>query len=184
MVKSNKKVGQLGITRRGLLKAAPATLGGTGLLAASGLLPSAGAQALTASHETPGFDALVRAQLDGTTIRCGFTPPILSEFFNIMEHACFRQAHSYSERFGVNWEWQRASPSGNFDSVEGQYNIIQNWIYLRTRRYLHLHSWKPVGHSKNLLGGGRKGRRHHPVQHASLAVANRRAEGCHVGWLP
>lgn len=128
MVKSNKKVGQLGITRRGLLKAAPATLGGTGLLAASGLLPSAGAQALTASHETPGFDALVRAQLDGTTIRCGFTPPILSEFFNIMEHACFRQAHSYSERFGVNWEWQRASPSGNFDSVEGQYNIIQNWI--------------------------------------------------------
>lgn len=128
MTEHKDKTRMTGITRRGLLRSSPAVLGGAALLNGSGLLPGAGAQALTASHSTPDHDALVRAQLEGRTIRCGFTPPILSEFFNIMEHACYRQAQDYSERFGVKWEWQRASPSGNFNSVEGQYNIIQNWI--------------------------------------------------------
>lgn len=117
-----------GLTRRGLLKAAPAAVGSSALLAGGGLLPGSMAQAAAGCLDTPEYDALVRAKVEGTTIRCGFTPPILSEFFNIMEHACFRQAQNYSERFGVKWEWQRASPSGNFNSVEGQYNIIQNWI--------------------------------------------------------
>ena len=128
MTKSSDTANRGAITRRGLLKSAPVAFGGAATLGGSSLLPGAAALALPGSHSTPEYDALIRKRVEGQTIRCGFTPPILSEFFNIMEHACFRQAQNYSERFGVNWEWQRASPSGNFNSVEGQYNIIQNWI--------------------------------------------------------
>lgn len=115
----------LKVSRRALLAGAPAAVGSaalavTGLSAAPAL-----AQAVLA---TDAYDAIVRAKVEGTTIRVGFTPPILSEFFDIMEHAAFQQARSYMDRFGVKWEWQRASPSGDFNSVEGQYNIIQNWI--------------------------------------------------------
>jgi ribose transport system substrate-binding protein len=117
-----------GLTRRSILASSSAAVGGAALLA-SGLLPNGRALAAApGDFKMPAYDALVRKKLEGKTLRCGFTPPILSEFFNIMEHACFQQAHAYSERFGIKWEWQRASPSGNFNSVEGQYNIIQNWI--------------------------------------------------------
>jgi ABC-type sugar transport system substrate-binding protein len=116
------------LTRRGLLKSAPAIVGGAALLGASGLLPNAQALAQDTGFSTPEYDAIVRKLVEGKVIKVGFTPPILSEFFDIMEHAAFRQAQNYTERFGVKWEWQRASPSGDFNSVEGQYNIIQNWI--------------------------------------------------------
>lgn len=126
--KDQEMQGAMALTRRGLLKSAPAIVGGAALLGASGLLPTAQALAQDAGFSTPDYDAIIRKMVEGKVIKVGFTPPILSEFFNIMEHAAFRQAQNYTERFGVQWEWQRASPSGDFNSVEGQYNIIQNWI--------------------------------------------------------
>jgi len=118
--------GRFSITRRGLLAAAPAGLGAAALLGSS-LAPVAAA-AQPVNLATPDYDAIIRAQIEGRVIKAGFTPPILSEFFDIMEHAAFQQAHAYTDRFGTGWEWARASPSGDFNSVEGQYNIIQNWI--------------------------------------------------------
>ena len=126
--KGQETQGTVALTRRGLLKSAPAIVGGAALLGAGGLLPAAQAMAQDAGFATPEYDAVIRKLVEGKVIKVGFTPPILSEFFDIMEHAAFRQAQNYTERFGVKWEWQRASPSGDFNSVEGQYNIIQNWI--------------------------------------------------------
>jgi ribose transport system substrate-binding protein len=116
-----------GVSRRGILKSTPLALGGAALLGAGGLLPGSAALAQS-TVDTADYDAIVRKSVEGKVIKVGFTPPILSEFFDIMEHAAFRQAQNYSTRFGVQWDWQRASPSGDFNSVEGQYNIIQNWI--------------------------------------------------------
>ena len=116
-----------GLTRRGLFKAAPAAVGAVAMLG-GGLLPASMANAQEGGMATPNYDAIIRKAVDGKVIKVGFTPPILSEFFDIMEHSAYRQAQNYAERFGVKWEWLRASPSGDFNSVEGQYNIIQNWI--------------------------------------------------------
>jgi len=116
------------LSRRGLLKGAPAAIAGAALITAGNVLTAAPAMAADGAFSTPDYDVIIRKAVEGKVIKVGFTPPILSEFFDIMEHAAYRQAQNYSDRFGVKWEWQRASPSGDFNSVEGQYNIIQNWI--------------------------------------------------------
>jgi ribose transport system substrate-binding protein len=74
------------------------------------------------------WDALVRKQAAGQTIKVGFTPPVLSEFFAEMEHACWQQMANYQERFGIKWGWARTAPAGNFDAVQEHFNIVQNWV--------------------------------------------------------
>ncbi|MGI9658686.1 MAG: sugar ABC transporter substrate-binding protein [Gaiellaceae bacterium] len=93
---------------------APAPAGGG---AASGLFPG-GAD----------FDAAMRARFEGQTVRVGWTPPVLSEFFDIMEHSAFWMLKEAEDRWGITWEWQRAGPSGDFDTVEEHFNIVQNWV--------------------------------------------------------
>lgn len=115
----------LSLTRRGLLRVAPAAAVGAATLASGFKATPAAADGI---FNTADYDAVIRKAVEGKEIKVGFTPPILSEFFDIMEHAAFQQAHNYMDRFGVKWHWERASPSGDFNSVEGQYNIIQNWI--------------------------------------------------------
>jgi ribose transport system substrate-binding protein len=72
------------------------------------------------------FDA-IKAEVKGRTLQVGWTPPILSEFFNQMESSAFRRMAAYEAAFGVHWRWQRASPTGNFNAVEQQVQIIQSW---------------------------------------------------------
>jgi ABC-type sugar transport system substrate-binding protein len=76
----------------------------------------------------PEYDALVKKITAGRTLKVGFTPPILSEFFDEMEHACWRKAAEYTERFGIRWRWERAAPAGNFNAIQEQVSIIQNWV--------------------------------------------------------
>jgi ABC-type sugar transport system substrate-binding protein len=73
------------------------------------------------------YDDAIRKQVAGRTLQLGFTPPILSEFFNQMEHAAFWRMNDLEKRFGVHWKWERASPTGNFNAVEQQVSIVQNW---------------------------------------------------------
>lgn len=113
--------------RRNILKGASALAGGVALWSSGAAIPTAGAVE-SGITGIPAYDEAIRKQVEGKTLRVGFTPPVLSEFFNVMEHACFRKANEYTERFGIKWDWERASPAGNFHAVEGQYNIIQNWI--------------------------------------------------------
>jgi ribose transport system substrate-binding protein len=74
------------------------------------------------------LDAAVRKVVEGKTVKVGFTPPVLSEFFAQMEHACWQQMANYEQRFGVKWEWARTAPAGNFDAVQEHFNIVQNWV--------------------------------------------------------
>jgi len=118
------------LSRRRVLKGISGAAGGTALWTLGGGFSAS--EAAEGTNPTiariPEYDAAIRKQVGGKTLTVGFTPPVLSEFFNVMEHACFRRAHEYTERFGIKWNWKRASPAGNFHAVEGQYNIIQNWI--------------------------------------------------------
>jgi ABC-type sugar transport system substrate-binding protein len=102
---------------------AAAAIAAAGSAFAGPLLPAAAAE----YAPTPEYDALVKKITAGRTLKVGFTPPILSEFFDEMEHACWRKAGEYTERFGVKWQWERAAPAGNFNAVQEQISIIQNW---------------------------------------------------------
>lgn len=77
---------------------------------------------------TPEFNDAVRAQLEGTTVRVGFSPPVLSEFFNQMEHAAFWAMNEIEQRFGVQWDWSKTAPTGDFETVQEHINIIENWV--------------------------------------------------------
>ena len=75
-----------------------------------------------------GLDEVIRRQAEGKTLRIGFTPPVLSEFFAEMEHGCWQQMKNYEDRFGIQWGWARTAPAGNFDAVQEHFNIVQNWV--------------------------------------------------------
>jgi ribose transport system substrate-binding protein len=119
------------VARRGFMKSAAATaaipsLAGAGLLAAGS--QTAAADAHSGGFSIPDYDKIIRAKANGRTLKIGFTPPVLSEFFDEIEHACFRKCHEYTERFGVNWSWHRAAPTGDFDTVEEHFGLIENWV--------------------------------------------------------
>jgi ABC-type sugar transport system substrate-binding protein len=127
-----------GSSRRSFL--ARAALIGGGALGSSALLGACSRKPLddTSSSENAagaggslaGSDAYfqaVKAQVKGRTLQVGWTPPILSEFFNQMEHAAFRRMADYEAAFGVHWKWQRAAPTGNFNAVEQQVQIVNSW---------------------------------------------------------
>lgn len=105
---------------------AAAALAAAGAAFSSALAPTVAAAAEMVPM--PDYDTQVRKIAKGRTLKVGFTPPILSEFFDEMEHACWRKAAEYTERFGVKWQWERAAPAGNFNAVQEQVSIIQNWI--------------------------------------------------------
>lgn len=100
-----------GCDRKALVSDSAATGGG------SGSLPGGGA-----------YQAAVSKLVKGRTLRVGWTPPVLSEFFNQMEHAAFRRMAQYEDAYGIKWTWQRASPTGNFNAVEQQVQIVQSWV--------------------------------------------------------
>lgn len=122
-----------GFTRAGLLGRG-AMLGGAivgGSALAGAFAGAAGAAGEAGSFTSyPGgsqFDAVARKMAAGRTLKVGFTPPILSEFFDEMEHAAFWRMAELEARYGVKWKWERASPRANFNAVEEQVNIVQNW---------------------------------------------------------
>lgn len=125
------------INRRDFLKvggiAAVAAAAGPTILAGCGD-DNSGSGAVTGGEGTtrllpggPEYDAAVRKKLEGTVVKCGFTPPVLSEFFDEMEHAAFWMLNELEERFGIQVQWERAAPSGDFETVEEHFNIVQNW---------------------------------------------------------
>lgn len=126
-----------GLTRAGLLgrgaKLGGAVVGGSAL--ASTFAGAAGAAGQASTFEQfPGgarYDAVAKRIAGGRTLKIGFTPPILSEFFNEMENAAFWRMAELEARYGVKFKWERAAPRANFNSVEEQVNIVQNWVTKR-----------------------------------------------------
>jgi len=73
------------------------------------------------------YQNAVTAIVNGRTLQLGFTPPILSEFFNQMENSAFQRMSELEKAFGVHWKWERSAPTGNFNAVEQQVRIVQTW---------------------------------------------------------
>ena len=127
-----------GVNRASFLKRSALVAGGAfggAALAACGGSSGGGPTVANAAAavEFPGdanYDKAVKATIGGRTIKIGFTPPIKSEFFDQMQHAALAQLNQYKQRFGVNFHWEFQAPSGNFNTVEETFNIIQNWVTL------------------------------------------------------
>ncbi len=119
------------VTRRSVMKGAAVAAAGAGIVAGgvtAGTRPAAADGHLSGGFAIPEYDAIIRSMAEGRTLKVGFTPPVLSEFFDEIEHACWRRCHEYTERFGVQWSWHRAAPTGDFDTVEEHFDLIQNWV--------------------------------------------------------
>jgi ABC-type sugar transport system substrate-binding protein len=111
----------------GAATAVPTVLSACG----SGEAATAASSAASTTTLFPGgadVDTAIAAKLKGKTVKVGFTPPVLSEFFNEMEMAAFWALKEFEDRFGINWVWERAAPSGNFETVQEHFNIVQNWV--------------------------------------------------------
>jgi ribose transport system substrate-binding protein len=125
--------GAYGLTRAALLGRG-AKMGGA-ILGASAIGGSFAGTALAGEADAsfpnypggPDFDAVAKRVVNGRTLKVGFTPPILSEFFDEMEHAAWWRMAELEKRYGLKWEWERAAPRANFNAVEEQVNIVQNW---------------------------------------------------------
>ena len=73
--------------------------------------------------------AAITAAADGRTIKIGYTPPILSEFYTQVEKAAHNRMRQLQECYGVNWEWSR----------QGALNDAHSGVEaVRHRRELHL----------------------------------------------
>ncbi len=72
------------------------------------------------------FEAAVRKVAEGKTIKIGFTPPAASEFYDIIQHGAYTEMNELHDRFGVNFQFDFASPSEH-EAVESQVATIENW---------------------------------------------------------
>lgn len=125
------------VSRRGLLTTIG--VGGLGILAGCTTVASPAGGAATATGASgggggggtignPDYIEQIRSIVNGRTLQVGWTPPILSEFFNQMEKAAFGRMAELQELYGVGWKWERSAPTGNFDAVEQQVSTVRVWI--------------------------------------------------------
>lgn len=125
------------VSRASFLKRSALVAGGTvtastilGTTSGAGTGPAVGASGAVEFPGDPSYDKAVRKLIGGRTVKIGFTPPIDSEFFDQMQHAAWAQLNQYTERFGVRFKWAMQAPSGNFNTAEQTFSIIQNWVTL------------------------------------------------------
>jgi len=121
------KRSNVAVSRRTVLRTS--ALVGAGIGAVQ-LLGSSSATALGGTSSA-GLDKAIKDIVKGRTIKVGFTPPVLSEHFTQVESAAWRRMAEFEKRFGVKWEWDRQSPVGDFNSVQGTLGIVQSWISRR-----------------------------------------------------
>lgn len=120
-----------GSTRRHLLGAG-ALMGTLGLLTActtppGGSTAGGGGGGGGGQEGNADFTAAVKKLVNGRTVQVGFTPPVLSEYYTQMENAAFTRMAQLEELYGVNWKWEKSSPTGNFSAVEQQISTVQTW---------------------------------------------------------
>lgn len=76
----------------------------------------------------PASDEAIRAIVDGRTIKVGFSPPILSEFYTQVEKAAFNKMKEYEDRYGVKWEWERQGALNDAHSGTETVGIVEAYI--------------------------------------------------------
>lgn len=121
---------QLRPSRRSMLMGA-AGVGALGLLSACTTPPGGssggGGGGGGAQEGSTEFSEAVKKLVNGRTLQVGYTPPVLSEYYTQMENAAFTRMAQLEELYGVKWQWEKASPTGNFNAVEQQIGTVQAW---------------------------------------------------------
>ncbi len=72
--------------------------------------------------------AAITAAANGRTLKVGFTPPILSEWYTQVEKAAFNRMNELEECYGVNWEWARQGALNDAHSGVEAVGIVENFI--------------------------------------------------------
>lgn len=86
---------------------------------------SGGSGADCGSEET---QAAITAAVDGRTIKIGYTPPILSEFYTQVEKAAHNRMQELQDCYGVSWEWSRQGALNDAHSGVEAVGIVENFI--------------------------------------------------------
>lgn len=87
--------------------------------------------ASTAGSASCGSEATqeaITAAVDGRTIKLGYTPPILSEFYTQVEKAAHNRMQYYEDCYGVKWEWSRQGALNDAHSGVEAVGIVENFI--------------------------------------------------------
>ena len=70
----------------------------------------------------------ITAAVDGRTIKVGYTPPILSEFYTQVEKAAHNRMQVLEDCYGVKWEWSRQGALNDAHSGTEAVGIVENFI--------------------------------------------------------
>lgn len=82
----------------------------------------------SASCGSADEQAAITAVVDGRTLKVGYTPPILSEFYTQVEKAAFNRMAVLEECYGVKWEWSRQGALNDAHSGVEAVGIVENFI--------------------------------------------------------
>lgn len=72
--------------------------------------------------------AAITKVVDGRTLKVGYTPPILSEFYTQVEKAAFNRMYELQQCYGINWEWSRQGALNDAHSGAEAVGIVENFI--------------------------------------------------------
>lgn len=72
--------------------------------------------------------AAITAAVDGRTIKIGYTPPILSEFYTQVEKSAHNRMQQLEECYGIKWEWSRQGALNDAHSGVEAVGIVENFI--------------------------------------------------------
>jgi len=72
--------------------------------------------------------AAITAVVGGRSLKVGFTPPILSEFYTQVEKAAFNRMSELEECYGIKWEWSRQGALNDAHSGVEAVGIVENFI--------------------------------------------------------
>jgi ABC-type sugar transport system substrate-binding protein len=118
-----------GASRRQFLGGAGALIGTLGLLGACTTPPGGptGGGGGAGKEGNDAYTEAIKKLVGGRNLQVGFTPPVLSEYYTQMENAAFVRMQQLEQLYGVNWKWEKSSPTGNFNAVEQQIGTVQSW---------------------------------------------------------
>lgn len=119
---SRQRRRRLGILAAATVAAALALTGCTS--AKSGGAAPAGLGGDKSSESAKAISKIV----SGKTIKIGFSPPILSEYYTQIQKAAWNEMNRLSSLYGVKWTWSRQSPLNDAHSGSGTASIIQGYI--------------------------------------------------------
>lgn len=73
-------------------------------------------------------DDAVKKMWGGKTLKVGFAPPILSEFYTQIEKSAFNRMKEYENRYGIKWSWERQGALNDAHSGTETLGIVQGYI--------------------------------------------------------